>query len=87
MKIHWIRAWQKFKPKWTFNRFGRQKSLLAFEFGVVLSEAASELKIDMNTEIVLRAEELLKKELCNLSPESFAQRMQLYTLAILEPKD
>ncbi len=86
-KIHWIRIWQRLKPKWTLNRFGKQKALLAFEFGIVLSAAAKDLNIEMRTEIVVQAEKLLENELGKESAESFAHRMHLYALAVLEPKD
>lgn len=86
-KIHWIRIWQKFKPKWSFNRFGKKKTLLAFEFGIVLSEALKDLKIDMTKDIVVKTEKLLETQLSTESPETFAGNMNVYILAILEPKN
>ncbi len=73
--------------KWSINRFGKKKSLLAFEFGVVLSDVAKQLNIEMTQDIVLRAEKLLETELGGNSIEHFACNMNIYTLAILEPRD
>ncbi len=73
--------------QWSLSNFNKKKALLAFEFGVVLSDVAKDLKVEMTKEIVLRAEELLIKELGNNSPEHFACNMNVYSLAILEPKD
>ncbi len=46
-----------------FSAFGKEKAILAFEFGVVLSDVAHEHKIEMTKEIVLRAEKILETEL------------------------
>ncbi len=69
------------------DRYNEKKALLAFEFGIVLSDVASQLKIEMTQEIVIRAEKMLEKELRYNSPEEFACQMNVLVLAILEPKD
>ena len=65
----------------------QKKILLAFEFAIVLSDAAHQLKIEMTKEIVLKAEEILKSELVKKSPESFSCQMNGLALAVLEPVD
>lgn len=60
---------------------------MAFEFGVVLSDVAKQLGIEMTPEIVKRAEKLLLNEYRNNSASHFACNMNSYTLAVLEPKE
>jgi sulfur relay (sulfurtransferase) complex TusBCD TusD component (DsrE family) len=73
--------------KWPFAWYGKKKAMLAFEFATVLAEAANHLKIPMTREIVKNAEKLIEKELGRESAEHFACNMNVYTLALLEPKD
>ncbi len=73
--------------KLPFSYFTKQKTILALEFGVVISDVAKNQNIEMTREIVLRAEKLLKEELGKRSAKHFACNMNVYTLAILEPKD
>ncbi len=75
------------KINWSINKFGKQKTLLAFEFAIVLSDCAKQLNIEMTKEIVIRAEDLISVELRNNTAEHFACNMNVYALAILEPKD
>ncbi len=72
---------------WSINRYGKKKTMLAFEFAIVLSDVAKDLNIPMTTDIVQRAEKLLENELGPKSEQDFATKMSLYALAILEPKD
>lgn len=65
----------------------KRKKLLAFEFGIVLSDVAKQLDIEITKEIVERAEIVLEKELAHNSAEQFACNMNVLVLAILEPKD
>ena len=73
--------------KWPFSWYSKKKVLLAFEFAVVLSDVAKQLKIEMTPEIVNRAETLIKNELGPKTASHFAGHMSMYALAILEPKD
>lgn len=73
--------------KLPFSWYGKKKAFLAFEFAIVLSDVASQMKIEMTKEIVIRAENLLEKELGYRSAEHFSCNMNVYILAILEPKD
>ncbi len=54
---------------------------------VVLSDSAKDLGISITPEIVKRAEKLLENELGPRTAKHFACNMNVYTLAILEPKD
>lgn len=67
--------------------YSKKKLLLSFEFAVVLSDVAKQMNIDMTQDIVMRAEELLLKELGHGSADKFACDMQVFVLAVLEPKD
>ncbi len=61
--------------------------MLAFEFAIVLSDVASQLKVPMTTEIVVEAEKLLEEELGHKTAQDFACSMNVYVLALLKPKD
>ncbi len=75
------------KIKLPFSFYTKKKSVLAFEFGIVLYDVAKELNIPMTQALVLRAEDLLTKELGQNSAEHFACNMNVYAMAVLEPKD
>ncbi len=42
--------------------FGKKKLLLAFEYGVIISQLAQEQKIELTPEIIKRAEAMLENE-------------------------
>ncbi len=73
--------------KLPFSWYNNKKTILAFEFAVVLSDSAKDLGISITPEIVKRAEKLLENELGPRTAKHFACNMNVYTLAILEPKD
>ena len=77
----------KIKLKWPFSWYGKKKTMLAFEFATVLSDAAKQLNVPLTRELVVKAETLLEKELGPRSAKHFACNMNIYVLAILEPKD
>lgn len=83
----WKKLFKKVRPSWPLSIFGKKKLLLAFEFGIVLSDVAKDLNIEMTREIVLRAEKLLENEMRHSTASDFACKMNVYTLAVLEPKD
>lgn len=72
---------------WKFKIYGKKKALLAFEFAVVLSDAAKDLGVPMTKEIVTEAEKIIENELGPKSAENFACNMNVYVLALLKPKD
>ncbi len=78
---------KKLKPNWHISRYTEQKAILAFEFAVVLSDAAKDMGIPMTREIVLRAEDVLKEELGKRTAEEFSCQMSVLTLAVFEPKE
>jgi hypothetical protein len=69
------------------NVFGKKKVLMAFEFGVVISDVAKQLNVEITPEMVKKAEKLLLNEYRNGTAEKFACNMIAYTLAVLEPKE
>ncbi len=84
---YFINILRRLRPYWPFAYYDKSKAMLAFEFAIVLSDVAKELKIEMTPDIVIRAENLLEKELGFKSPIDFACHMSVYALAILEPKE
>ncbi len=86
-KMTWSKFFKSLKPEWHFGKYTEQKAMLAFEFAIVLSDVAHDLKIEMTREIVLRAEDILLLELGNQTAEQFANRMNVLAIAVLEPKE
>ena len=73
--------------KLPFSYYTKKKVMLAFEFAITLSDVAHDLKIEMTRDTVERAEKLLSEELGKRTAKHFACNMNVYVLAILEPKD
>lgn len=82
-----MQLFRKLKPKWPLNIFGKQKLLLALEFGVNISEVARELKIEVTPEMVNKAETILLNECRTGTASKFACNMVSYTLAVFEPSE
>jgi hypothetical protein len=57
--------------------FGKKKLLLAFEYGVILSETAKEKGVELTPEIVRKAEEMILSEFPGKTPT----RLSIETLA------
>jgi hypothetical protein len=70
---------KKQKPKEKIS-----KEIIAFEFGVMLSEVAKNKKVTLTKEIVVRAEEILESELKERGPERFALEMVPILLSVFE---
>lgn len=64
--------------------YGKKKLLLAFEYGVVISEVAKEKGVDLSAEISNRAEEIICKEFDTKGPERLAIEMIPNILAVFE---
>lgn len=45
--------------------FGRDKLILAFEYGLILAEVAKKQNVELTPEIVIRAEKMLENEFKN----------------------
>jgi len=84
-KITWNHIFHRLKPTWPPNIFGKKKLLLAFEFGVILRDAAESLDVRVTPEMVIKAEDLLLNECRTGTAEKFACNMTMYTLAVLQP--
>ena len=86
-KTTWKNIFHKLKPTWPPNIFGKQKLLMALEFGVAISESAKSLNIEVTPKMIKEAEYLLLEECRTGTAEKFACNMTMYTLAVLEPND
>ena len=86
-EITWRELFREVRRMFKLNIFSKTKLLLAFEFAVVLSDTAHQMNIEMTKEIVLRGEELLENEMRHSSASTFACNMNVYALAVLEPKE
>jgi len=64
--------------------YGEKTLKIAFEFGLVLSETANKLKIEVTPEISARAEEILVKELKMNGTKKTAMNFVPLIMAILE---
>jgi hypothetical protein len=67
--------------------FGEKKLLLAFEYGLAISETAKEMKIELTPEIVNRAEGILMVNCIMENSEHVALNMLPNILASFEPKE
>jgi len=67
--------------------YSKKKLLLAFEYGVILSEVAKEKNIPLTSEITGRMEEIIKKEFIKKNPTRLSVDMIVNILASFEPKE
>ena len=65
--------------------FGKQKLLLAFEYGVVLRDTAAEMNVELTPEMVKRAEEMILNEFPMKTPTRLSVEMLANTIAMFEP--
>ncbi len=64
--------------------FGKKKLLLAFEYGVVLSEVAKEMKVEVTKEMSEKAEKMIENEFRNKSATRLSVEMEPNLLSIFE---
>jgi hypothetical protein len=62
-----------------------EKTLLAFEYGLVLSQSAKSLGIDVDSTLTEKAEAMMKDEFETKSLEELANNMIPNILSVLEP--
>lgn len=86
-KETWKSTLKRLFTNWYISRFNEQKAIAAFEFAIVLSDAAHDMGIKLTPEIVLRAEDMIPEELGKHSAEHFAAHLKILLLAVLEPQD
>lgn len=70
--------------KLPFLGYGKEKLLLAFEYGLTIQRVAYEQKVEMTKEIVERAERVLENEFRNQSATFLATNMVPIILSIFE---
>lgn len=61
-----------------------KKVILSFEFGVVLSNVAKEMNVELTPEIMARAEKIIEAEFKKRTASHLAGHMQAIILAIFE---
>jgi hypothetical protein len=66
--------------------YSNKKLLLAFEYGLMLSETAKGMKVKLTPEIVARLETIIQKEFVKKSPTKLAVDMTVNILASYETK-
>lgn len=67
--------------------FGKKKLLLAFECGVIIGETARKQNIELNRELMERAEKVIIKHFTNNSTSKVACEMVPVILSIFEVKE
>ena len=67
--------------------YSKTKLLLAFELGVILTETAHKMNIEVTTEMMKRAEEIITKEFSSKNSTKLSTEMIPTILAIIEPKE
>lgn len=66
--------------------YSQKKLVMAFEYGLVLSEVAKDRKLDLDPQVVARLEEIIKKEFTKKSYTQIALGMVPNILASFETK-
>ena len=66
--------------------YGKKTVILAFEFGLVLSRVASQLKVDLNEEMVIKAEATLMVEIRKNGMRKTALNFVPLAMTMLEKK-
>lgn len=61
-----------------------KKNILAFEFGVVLSDVAKKRKVKMTRELVERAEKIIENEFKKKTANQIAGSMEVLVLSVFE---
>ena len=67
-----------------FRLYNKEKLLLAFEYGLTISDVAKRQGIELTPEIVKRAENLIEKEFKSQTAEYCATHMVPNILAVFE---
>jgi len=65
--------------------FGKEKLILAIEYGIILSETAKARNIKLTPEMVKKMEEIVLNEFKNKSASRVALEMEPNILAVFEP--
>lgn len=69
---------------WKLPFFGKSKLLLAFEYGVILTQVAKEQGVDVTPEFVKKAEIMIENEFKMKTPTKLAVEMEPNILSIFE---
>lgn len=64
--------------------FGKEKLLLAFEYGLTIARVAQEQNVELTPEIVKRAEKIIENEFRNQTPTFLATNMVPIILSVFE---
>jgi len=70
--------------KLKFWLFGKSKVLMAFEYGVLIAEAAKELNVELTPEIIKNAEVMIVGEFSSRTVEELATDMLPNILSAFE---
>ena len=82
-----MKNYLKLIPRIPLPFFGTKKLRLAFEFGVIMSEVAKGMNMELTPEMVARAEEILLDQSKTKSATEFASQMNACAMAAFEPKE
>ena len=74
-------------PRVPVPLFGSKKLRLAFEFGVIMSEVAKGMNIELTPGMIIRAEEILLDQSKTKNAQEFAGQMNACAMAAFEPKE
>ena len=72
-------------PQLKFPLFGKQKLLLAFEYGIIMRDTAEQQGIELTPAMVKKAEEMILNEFPNKSPTRLSIETLANILAMFEP--
>lgn len=64
--------------------FGKQKFLLAFEYGLAIARTAHQMKVELTPELVAKAEEMLLNEASTHTASHFGNNMVPNIMSVFE---
>lgn len=64
--------------------YGKQKLMLAFEYGVILSQVAQEQGVEMTPELMEKAEFMLENEFKDKTPTELSTDMASNLMSVFE---
>ncbi len=83
-RITWKQLWRLIVGSVKLGLFGKKKLLMAFEYGLTISEVAHEQKVELTPEMIQKAEKIILDSFSRNTTERVATEMLPTILAVFE---
>lgn len=83
-KVTWKQLWRFIIDSLKPSIFGKKKLLMAFEYGLTISEVAHKQKVELTPEIIEKAEKIILDSFSRNTTEKVATEMLPIILAVFE---